>query len=328
MTNLLKICIIGGSGFLGTRLVNLLHSQGITLQNIDKNQSIQFPTITEIQDIRDPEGLKRLMRPADCVIHLAAEHKDDVSPHSLYYDVNVQGTRNILEAMDHAGIKRIIFTSTVAIYGLNKENPDENSPPDPFNHYGKSKWKAEEIIREWQEKGEGRSAVILRPSVIFGENNRGNVYTLLRQITSGHFLMIGGGKNVKSMAYVGNVAAFIFFIMSRNPSGFMVYNYTDLPNLTTNEIIRIAREELNIQIPPVRIPFIFGLTAGYLFDFAALVLRRKFNISSVRIRKFCASTLFNAGKAHGTGFMVPYTLKKALQQTILFEFSPGKPGSK
>jgi len=78
----------------------------------------------------------------DLVIHLAAEHGDDVSPTSLYYDVNVDGMHNILEAMDRNGISDIIFTSSVAIYGINKENPDEGHPADPFSHYGSTTHKA------------------------------------------------------------------------------------------------------------------------------------------------------------------------------------------
>ena len=107
---------------------------------------------------------------------LAAEHRDDVSPISLYYDVNVRGTKNVLDAMDKANVKNIIFTSSVAVYGLNKISPNENHSIDPFNHYGKSKWQAEIIIKNWYEKDPiGKSVTILRPTVIFGERNRGNV---------------------------------------------------------------------------------------------------------------------------------------------------------
>ena len=122
------------------------------------------------------------------MVLLAAEHRDDVSPTSLYYDVNVTGTKNVLDKMDEAGIKHLVFTSSVAIYGLNKQNPREDHLEDPFNHYGKSKWQAEQVIKEWFEKDPiGKSVTIIRPTVIFGERNRGNVYNLLKQISSGSF---------------------------------------------------------------------------------------------------------------------------------------------
>ena len=75
--------------------------------------------------------------------------------------------------MDEAGIKNLVFTSSVAIYGLNKINPNENHPKNPFNHYGKSKWKAEQVIKEWYDKDpKDKSITIIRPTVIFGEKKQ------------------------------------------------------------------------------------------------------------------------------------------------------------
>ena len=96
--------------------------------------------------IRHP--VSRHLAGAGLVVLLAAEHRDDVSPVSLYYDINVGGLRNVLEAMETNGVKRIVFTSSVAVYGLNKKSPDEDHPADPFNHYGKSKWQAEQVLRQ------------------------------------------------------------------------------------------------------------------------------------------------------------------------------------
>jgi nucleoside-diphosphate-sugar epimerase len=84
----------------------------------------------------------------------------------LYYDVNVEGTQNILDAMDKNGIQDIIFTSSVAIYGLNKENPDEDHPADPFNHYGKSKRQAEQKLQEWYPESTGQAPKI-NPFLLF-----------------------------------------------------------------------------------------------------------------------------------------------------------------
>lgn len=152
--------------------------------------------------------------------------------------MNVQGTRNVIEAMNKNGVKNIIFTSSVAVYGLNKENPDENHPVDPFNHYGKSKWQAEDVLREWyQQQPEQRSLTIIRPTVIFGERNRGNVYNLLKQISGGKFAMVGAGTNYKSMAYVGNIVAFIKYLLSHSHAGYEVYNYIDKPDLSMNELV-------------------------------------------------------------------------------------------
>ena len=115
----MKMTLIGGSGFVGTRLIDLLHgSNGYELQNIDKQQSHFFPDLTVIGDVRDKEKLTELLRGTDVVVLLAAEYRDDVSPLSLYYEVNVGGMQNTLAAMEANGVKRIVFTSPVAVYGI------------------------------------------------------------------------------------------------------------------------------------------------------------------------------------------------------------------
>jgi nucleoside-diphosphate-sugar epimerase len=236
--------LVGASGFIGTRLIDLLGKENC--YNIDKNPSEKYNDITTIQDIREKNLEFIFNNSTDTVILLAAEHRDDVSPISLYYDVNVNGTQHVLDAMDRRGILNIIFISSAAVYGLNKKNPDEKFPPDPLSHYGKSKWQAEKILREWQQKDlKNKSLTIIRPTVAFGEKNQGNVHNLLRQIASGRFLMIGRGVNHKSMSYVGNVAAFIKFCLEVKTPGLKVLNYSDKPDLTMNELVLQAEESLN-----------------------------------------------------------------------------------
>ena len=268
----------------------------------------------------DKEKLVSLLAGTDVVVLLAAEHRDDVSPVSLYYDVNVGGMRNTLKAMEINGIKRIIFTSSVAVYGLNKKCPDENHPADPFNHYGKSKWEAELVLQKWYQTHSDWNINIIRPTVIFGERNRGNVYNLLRQISSGKFLMVGNGNNKKSMAYVGNIVAFLEFLITEKTAGYNVYNYVDQPDFTMNELVEHVSKVLKIHIPTTHFPFWLGMLGGYCFDLLAFLSRRKQTISSVRVKKFCATTQFNAGKMQQSGFKAPYTLGEGLAKTLEFEF--------
>jgi len=313
------IALIGASGFIGTRLIDLLGKENC--YNIDKNPSEKYNDVTTIQDIREKHLEHVLPETTNTVILLAAEHRDDVSPISLYYDVNVNGTRHVLDAMDKQGISNIIFISSVAVYGLNKKNPDEQFPPDPFSHYGKSKWQAENVLREWQQKNpDNKSLTIIRSTVAFGEKNQGNVHNLLRQIASGNFLMIGRGENRKSMAYVGNVVAFIKFCLDTIKPGFRVLNYIDKPDLTMNELVLQAEESLNRKLPSLRLPYWLGLLGGLGFDLLNRVTRKKFPISSVRIKKFCATTQFDATLAYNTGFKAPFTLAEGLDRTLKSEF--------
>lgn len=317
----MKITLIGGSGFVGTRLIDLLRSDGkYKLQNIDKQQSHFFPDVTVAGDVRDREKLTELLKGTDVVVLLAAEHRDDVTPLSLYYDVNVGGMQNTLSAMEANGVKRIVFTSSVAVYGLNKKNPDEEYPKDPFNHYGKSKWLAEMELEKWYRTHPDWNISILRPTVIFGERNRGNVYNLLKQISGGKFLMVGKGNNRKSMAYVGNIVAFIRFLIENKKDGYDAYNYIDKPDFTMNELVGHVSKVLDKHIPMTHFPYWLGMLGGYGFDILAFVTRKKLTVSSVRVKKFCATTEFDASKALATGFKAPYTLGEGLARTLEFEF--------
>ena len=312
-----KILIIGGSGFVGSRLLSEVDRDNFI--NLDKNPSPFFDNITINGDIRNLDEIK-IPKGTQSVVLLAAEHRDDVSPPSLYYDVNVEGTRNVLEAMDSAGIKNLIFTSSVAVYGLNKENPDENHPVDPFNHYGKSKWEAEKVIKKWySDRPDGKSVTIIRPTVIFGERNRGNVFNLLKQIASGRFLMVGKGINKKSMAYVGNVVAFIKSRVEVNQIGYEVYNYVDKPDFNMMELVEQVKKSLSKKMISIKIPYALGMIIGYGFDFLSFMSGKKLSISSVRIKKFCATTQFDATKCHKV-FNSPHTLSEGLDHTLKHEF--------
>lgn len=317
----MKITLIGASGFVGSRLIELLQPTLYSLQNIDKQQSLFYPEITSVANVLDKKKLVSLLTGTDVVVLLAAEHRDDVTPVSLYQDVNVGGMRNTLKAMEANGIKRIVFTSSVAVYGLNKKNPDENHPADPFNHYGKSKWQAEQVLQDWYRSHPDWNINIIRPTVIFGERNRGNVYNLLRQIAGGKFLMVGDGNNKKSMAYVGNIVAFIKFLIEEKGEGYNVYNYVDQPDFTMNELVGHVSNVLKKHIPTTHFPFWLGMLGGYCFDCLAFISRRKLSVSSVRVKKFCATTQFDATKMQTSGFQAPYTLGEGLARTLCFEFS-------
>lgn len=319
----MKIALIGASGFVGTRLIDLLHNEQdkYELKNIDLLPSHFFNDITSIGDVRDQEQMNQMLKGFDLVVLLAAQHRDDVSPTSLYYDVNVGGMEKTLKAMEVNGVKRLVFFSSVAVFGLNKPNPAEDyEPKEPFNHYGKSKWQAEQVAQKWFETHKDWNIDIIRPTVIFGERNRGNVYNLLKQIAGGKFLMVGKGDNCKSMAYVGNIVAFVKYMIDEVTEGYNVFNYIDKPDMTMNELVPLVSKVLNKHIPSVHFPYWLGMCGGYCFDALAFVTGKKLAISSVRVKKFCATTQFCADKVLATGFKAPYTLAEGLSRTLEFEF--------
>jgi GlcNAc-P-P-Und epimerase len=314
-----NIHILGGSGFVGTRLISILESEFI-VQNIDIRKSVKYSDITSMHDICYFKAEDINLKKSDFIVLLAAEHRDDVSPISKYYKTNVDGTENVLNQMNRVGCKHLIFTSSVAVYGLNKNHPNEDSPVDPFNHYGKSKLQAEEVIKKWyKEDPINRSVSIIRPTVIFGENNRGNVYNLLRQIASGRFLMIGTGENKKSMAYVGNVVAFIKNRLENAKPGFHVFNYVDKPDFSMTELVSVIQKTMDIKIPKTKIPYWIGMICGFGFDILASITGKKLSISSIRVKKFCSTSQFNVNKANSI-FKAPYSLEEGLNKTLEHEF--------
>ena len=314
------IKIIGGSGFIGTRLSKRLNKNNSEFFIVDKAISKTFENICSIADVRDTDSLSKVLNRDDIIINLAAEHRDDVSPKSLYDDVNVQGARNICEVAEEKGINTIIFTSSVAVYGFAPLGTKEDGKINYFNDYGRTKYEAELVYKAWQEKDpKNRKLVIVRPTVVFGEQNRGNVYNLLRQIASGKFMMIGDGTNRKSMAYVENVAAFLEYSL-KFENGVHIYNYIDKPDFDMNTLVKNVNKALGKdEKVGFRMPFAIGYSIGKVFDLVALITGKKFTVSSIRIKKFCSDSMFDTS-IEKSGFVRPVKLEDGLASTIKYEF--------
>ncbi len=313
--------IIGGSGFIGSRLCRRLEKgNNCSFSIIDKAPSIAYPEKVGTADVRLIDSLRNTIREGAVIVNLAAEHRDDVRPVCLYDEVNVDGARNICQVAREKNVKRIIFTSSVAIYGFAPIGTDESGKVAPFNDYGRTKYEAEQIFKEWQaEESSERALVIIRPTVVFGEQNRGNVYNLLRQIASGKFVMIGDGGNRKSMAYVENVAAFIEYSATFKP-GVYTYNFIDKPDYTMNALVGNVNVILGKSDKVgFRLPFLLGYVIGKGFDLAAMISGKKFAISSIRVKKFCANSVYNSAIGE-TGFAPPVPLEEALYNTVRYEF--------
>ena len=312
------IGIIGGSGFIGTALCRCMKNSSFII--FDKTPSLSFNEVTIIGNVASENALSTTLKGCSSVINLAAEHRDDVNPKSLYHDVNVTGAINICNAVRKNHINRIVFTSSVAVYGFAPLGTNELGAIAPFNEYGYTKWEAEKIYSHWQlEDPENRCLVIIRPTVVFGERNRGNVFNLLKQIASGKFVMVGNGLNRKSMAYVENVAAFLEYSLSFKP-GVHIYNYIDKPDFTMNQlVVHVNRLLGRSSAIKFRLPFPLGLLIGKSFDLVAKLTNKKFPISAIRVKKFCANSVYESA-VESTGFIPPVPLMEAIEKTIRYEF--------
>jgi nucleoside-diphosphate-sugar epimerase len=313
------ITIIGGSGFVGTRLTTRLLSAGHNVKIVDKSDSKKYSYLRIYADVREPDMLEKTIVGSDVVINLAAEHRDDVTPKTLYDDVNVLGAENVCNICTKLSIKKIIFISSVAVYGFAPVGTDETGNINYFNDYGRTKWLAEEKYRIWLVSNPENSLTIIRPTVIFGEQNRGNVFNLLSQIASGKFLMIGKGKNIKSIAYIENVVAFIEYNLN-NTSGEHLFNYIDKPDFNMNDLVAEVNRVLGKPYKLFHWPYWLGYFGGLCFDLLAKILNKKLSISSIRVKKFCSNTMFESVNTKETGFKAPITLVEGLERTLKYEF--------
>jgi nucleoside-diphosphate-sugar epimerase len=148
-----------------------------------------------------------------------------VRPATLYHEVNVRGAEHVCAAAEAHRIERIVFASSVAVYGAADHALDETTPLRPESAYGRSKARAEKCFQL------GRARTGAEPhhratDRVFGPGNRGNVFRLMAQIARGRTIVIGDGRNRKSLAYVENLADFLVHALRFGP-GAHVYNYAD-----------------------------------------------------------------------------------------------------
>lgn len=314
------ICVIGGSGFIGTHLCRVFSAKCERFLILDKKISPEFQEFTQKLDIRQGERIAQHLK-GDSIIHLAAEHRDNVSPKSLYHEVNVEGMRNVCAAASQCGINRIIFTSSVAVYGFTEGITDENGAIDPFSEYGKTKYAAEQILQAWAaEDPTVRSVTIVRPTVVFGPGNRGNVFNLFQQIARRRFLMIGSGENIKSLAFVENIADFLHYSLSFGP-GVRIFNYVDEPSFSMNELVSTTRAIMfGNSVNRIKIPYTLGLMLGHLADLTSKIIGRSLPLSSIRVRKFCSDTHFSSRISEHQGFVPRVSLEDGIRKTIELDF--------
>lgn len=308
--------IIGGGGFIGGALLRRLSEGGVQGTVFDRRIPEPCLFAGNQGDVRDLDALTRAARGHEIIYNLAAEHRDDVRPASLYYDVNVRGAENTCIAADQAGIRSIVFTSSVAVYGESARKLKEDDAHAPMNEYGRTKSLAENVYLAWAKAAADRKLVIVRPAVVFGPGNEGNVYSLVSLVAAGRFFMVGDGANRKSMAYVDNVADFLAHVANL-PAGIHVFNYADEPDLTMGELVAFVRQQLGRSPEAPRIPISAARAIASAADILSVLIRVRLPISNIRLRKFRANTQVDAARAIASGFVPRVALKDGLRRMIL-----------
>jgi len=317
MSNKKNILVIGGSGFIGSFLIKRLLDQNNNVINFDKHPSnISSSSLkTVIGDVKNIDNFSNLPKDIAFVYVLAAVHKDDISDHNLYYDTNHFGMINILNYCSEISVNNIIFFSSAAVYGNNFSNASEESKNlNPENDYGKSKVLAEKELNNWFLDKINRKVTIIRPSVVYGKGSKSNMNRMIDHISRGRFIMVGSGDNLKTVCYVENLVNFTIYIQSESIDSYGVYNYADFPHYKmktlVNEISKIVKKRI------ISIPYFLAFGIGLFFDLNAKIMRRKFNMSSDRVRKFCSDTSLSTEKIEALDYIPRYNLVESINKSI------------
>jgi nucleoside-diphosphate-sugar epimerase len=309
--------------FLTEKLISLGHSiVGLDLEKTGIGSGDSFTRING--DIRDKAAMREAVRGVDMIIHLAAKHHDFGISEQEYFDVNEGGMRNILECATEAGVKKFIFFSSVAIYGAQKTPPAEETAPVNASPYGRSKYAAERLLKDWAGENPERQSVAIRPAVVFGPYNYANMYSLIKQIHERKFIFVGSGDNIKSVAYVENLVEAVVFLMERLRPGIDYFNYVDEPQMRIKETVNTIVTLENVKLPKVRLPVALAVLLTYPFDILEKITGKRFPITSKRITKFSTETNFNASKIRAKGFKQPITLQEGFRRTIEWYLKDGK----
>ena len=194
----MKALITGGTGFLGSHIVDELVEAQYDVRVLVRQSSntTQLPNNVEVVvgDITLPETLISAMRDIEVIFNNAAI-MDNWGSWSKFAPVNVEGTRNVLEAARESDISTIAHTSSCALYGFPNSNAPitEDFPKNPFGDYQKSKWAAEQIVDDYVDTY-GMDIVSVRPPFILGSRDQYTTPTFVYAIQNGEMVVVGNGR--------------------------------------------------------------------------------------------------------------------------------------
>lgn len=280
----MNLLFTGASGFLGSNLYSTLKDK-YQINTVGLAPQDDY-TVNLVSDI--PE----LNSKYDVVLHAAGKAHSvpkTEEEKQLFFDVNLQGTKNLCTALENSGIpKAFIFISTVAVYGCDfGENITEGHPLNGTTPYALSKIKAEKYLEGWCAMHNVQLS-ILRPSLIAGSNPPGNLGAMIKGIKSGRYFSIAGGKAKKSVLMVQDIANLVPLLVKKGG----IYNICDTYQPTFRELEVVICNQLNKRIP-LSIPYWLANGMAKVGD----LLGEKAPINSLKLRKITESLTFSNEKA-------------------------------
>lgn len=295
--------VIGGSGFIGSHLIELLISEGYEIHIVDiKKPQTHLDTKFIQTDIRKDITYVPDKKP-ELVFNLAAVHRTPGHEASEYYETNVLGSINVLNWCNTLNIKRIVFTSSIAVYGPSNFMQDEDSLLQPISDYGKSKVIAEAIHNYWANSEKNRQIRIIRPAVIFGSGENGNFTRLAKGMKYRYFFYPAGKDIKKSSGYVKDLVRCLYF--SAQLDGKVIITNFAFPEVFSIGDICTSMSRIGTYAKPSSLPF---HKIGTLLTY----FPRPLSTVGERISKLNAQTIISTKKLVSSGFEWKYNLDSAL----------------
>lgn len=315
--------IFGGSGYIGTNLLTQILKASVFEKiyicdikpllgfNFEKDKGRVI--YIEI-DVRKPINLDlvEIDLEKSWIFNFAAVHREPGHEYTEYFDTNLPGAININEFARKIGLKNIFFTSSIAPYGKSLHERTEACNLYPETAYGISKALAEEIHKTWLAEDKSRRLVIVRPSVIFGPKDPGNVYRMIKALKKGTFILPNGGDIIKGYGYVYGLVDSIFYTINRNDR-LIIYNYAENPLVPLKEMVNIAKEELGYNKPTLQMSVKMLAFIAFFVQKGFKLIGKKSDIHPVRVRKAGFPTNIRPQYLIDTNFVFKYDFKNALK---------------
>jgi nucleoside-diphosphate-sugar epimerase len=301
----LKVAVTGGTGCLGQALVQELTKSGFDTRLLvlpqEFNSSLVSNKIKLIAgDINSTEALITLTKDCETVFHLAGKvhskprgnrQKND------FFRINTEGTRALIHAAAKNGVKRIVFYSTVGVFGkIGDFHGDEQSPCNPLDVYAKSKYAAEQLVLNSFRQA-GPEGVVLRFPVAYGPLDRGNVANLITSIYHKFFVYFGKGDCLRSMISSENTADAAIKAALQPEAANQTFCVTDGRDYSLNELVESICQALHRSWSPPHIPLALAEFAGKLGDLIEKVGNISLPMNSNQVQKLTRPLTFSSEKA-------------------------------
>jgi UDP-glucose 4-epimerase len=316
--------VTGGNSFIGIHLVNELIRRNVNIVVYVRSiKTIPDEWIGKVKviegDLIDNNSILNIGDKFDVVFHLAAYvHKIPKSDDEKKYvfAVNVEGTKNLLESLSDS-VGNIVFFSSVSVYGNDMgRNLDEITSTNPTTLYGKTKLSAEQLVIDYGNRHKFKTT-ILRLPLVYGPGNKGNIYNMIEAIDHRRFVMMGRGRNKRSMVYVGNVVDAAMAVLNKEISDGKVYLITDGIDYTVRDLYRLISKGLGRNPLPFYIPMGIAKMLAIAGDIGNKITRKPLPFSSEVLGKLADSLTFSSGRIHDDiGFKPKYSFYNTIDETI------------